>query len=136
MSNTRSTLAVVAATAVSIVSFASLALPSHAEEQAARPGVLAKVSHSVFKIGSWVHNASGRSTFPNDDAFQAISSGMASSEVLAALGEPVARTRFAATKTTAWDYRYPDPWSSDAAFSVIIDDAGTVVGKTRLRASD
>ena len=56
-------------------------------------------------------------------------------QVLAAIGPPSAKMRFAATKTTAWNYRYRDPWGDDSGFAVILDDNGVVVGKTRVRES-
>ncbi len=71
----------------------------------------------------------------NVDAFAAIANGMSAADVLATIGAPVTKTRFAATKTTAWDYRYRDPWGEDGGFAVILDDNGVVVGKTRVRDS-
>lgn len=63
-----------------------------------------------------------------DDEFRQIRRGMTTSDVLALIGPPYAKTRFEATKTTAWDYRYKDAWNYDSEFSVIVDDAGIVVG--------
>ena len=122
MSSARSTLAVVAATAVSIVSFASLALPSGAQTVAAPDGV-------------GIEGRISQRQLRNGDAFEAISNGMSAADVLAKLGAPRLKVRFEATKTTAWDYHAPDPWGYDADFSVIINDAGVVVGKTRVRDS-
>ncbi|HXF78687.1 MAG TPA: outer membrane protein assembly factor BamE [Usitatibacter sp.] len=68
-----------------------------------------------------------------DDDFRQIRPGMNASEVLALIGQPYAKTRFDATKTTAWDYRYRDAWNYDADFSVIFDDTGLVVGKVSVR---
>jgi outer membrane protein assembly factor BamE (lipoprotein component of BamABCDE complex) len=72
----------------------------------------------------------------NDDTFQAIRVGMPASDVLAIIGAPQRKARFDATRTTAWDYRYRDTWGYSAEFSVIIDDAGAVVGKFAARDSD
>lgn len=116
--NAKATLAVIAATAVSIVSFASLALPSHAQGEEDNQHVF--VRHDHGKVA---------------DAFEVISNGMPAADVLAAIGPPSAKVRFAATKTTAWDYRYRDPWGEDSGFAVILDDNGVVVGKTRVRES-
>ena len=127
MSTARSTLAVVAATAVSIVSFASLALPGHAQDTAVENAAASSQTgwQSRFRPPQRL----------NFDAFQSISSGMQASEVLATIGAPSAKIRFEATKTTAWDYHVRDPWNYDNDFSVIVDDAGVVVGKTRIRES-
>ena len=64
-----------------------------------------------------------------DEVFRQIHPGMEASEVFAIIGPPYRKSRFAATKTTAWDYSYRDTWGYDAEFSVIFDDAGIVVGK-------
>ncbi len=130
MSTMKSTLAVVAATAVSVASFVSLALPGHAQGE-----LSATVENAVGGLGT----SEARSLRPrrvrDADAFEAISNGMPATEVLAAIGPPSAKMRFAATKTTAWDYRYRDPWGYDGGFAVILDDNGVVVGKTRVRES-
>jgi len=68
-----------------------------------------------------------------DGLFSQIQPGMKGDDVLALIGPPHARTRFAATKTTAWDYRYRDTWGYDSEFSVIFDDAGLVVSKFSAR---
>ena len=70
---------------------------------------------------------------PGDERFLQIRPGMRSSEVLELIGPPYAKTRFEATKTTAWDYHYRDPWNYDSDFSVILDDAGIVVSKLSIR---
>ena len=69
----------------------------------------------------------------NEDAFSQVQRGMRSDEVLALIGPPYRKMRFEATKTTAWDYHYRDPWSYDSDFSVIFDDAGIVVSKVSVR---
>jgi len=69
----------------------------------------------------------------SDDVFQRIQHGMPASDVLAMIGPPYAKSRFEATKTTAWDYHYRDTWGYDADFSVIVNDAGITVGKVRVR---
>ena len=68
-----------------------------------------------------------------DGLFSQIQPGMKGDDVLALIGPPRARTRFAATMTTAWDYRYRDTWGYEAEFSVIFDDAGLVVSKFSAR---
>jgi len=69
----------------------------------------------------------------DDDYFRQIAPGMKGSDVLALIGPPYAKTRFEATKTTSWDYHYEDAWNYDSEFSVIVDDAGTVVSKFSAR---
>ena len=64
-----------------------------------------------------------------DEVFRRIHPGLNASEVLAIIGAPYRKSRFEATKTTAWDYNYRDTWGYEAEFSVIFDDAGLVVGK-------
>jgi outer membrane protein assembly factor BamE (lipoprotein component of BamABCDE complex) len=68
-----------------------------------------------------------------DDAFNAIQAGMTSADVFARIGPPYAKSRFDATRTTAWDYHYRDAWGYDADFSVIVDDGGAVTGKAKVR---
>ena len=64
-----------------------------------------------------------------DEVFGQIRPGFKAGEVLAIIGAPHRKSRFEATKTTAWDYSYRDTWGYEAEFSVIFDDAGLVVGK-------
>jgi outer membrane protein assembly factor BamE (lipoprotein component of BamABCDE complex) len=64
-----------------------------------------------------------------DQVFRQIQPGFNAGEVLAIIGAPHRKSRFEATKTTAWDYSYRDTWGYEAEFSVILDDAGVVVGK-------
>ena len=130
MSTMKSTLAVVAATAVSIVSFVSLALPGHAQSE-----LSATVESAAGSLGAGQERSLGQRRAREFDAFEAISNGMPAAEVLARVGPPSAKMRFEATKTTAWDYRHRDPWGYDGGFSVILDDNGVVVGKTRVRES-
>lgn len=68
-----------------------------------------------------------------DGTFQSIVPGMRSAEVLALIGAPHGKERFAATRTTAWDYRYRDSWGYDAVFSVIVGDDDRVVSKISVR---
>ena len=125
MSNARSTLAVVAATAVSIVSFVSIALPTEAQ--------VAAVEHAAASPDTGWKARFRQPQRVGFDAFQSISTGMQASDVLATIGAPSAKIRFDRTKTTAWDYHVRDPWNYDNDFSVIVNDAGVVVGKTRIR---
>ena len=69
----------------------------------------------------------------DDDAFAQIQRGMPASEVLARLGEPDRKMRFANTRTTAWDYHYRDTWGYDADFSVIVNDADLVASTVSVR---
>lgn len=71
----------------------------------------------------------------DEDKVQRIHAGMRAEEVLALIGPPQRKMRFEATKTTAWDYPYRDPWAYDSEFSVIVDDAGVVVSKVSIRNS-
>ena len=64
-----------------------------------------------------------------DEVFQRVRPGMSADEVVEMIGTPHGKMRFAATGTTAWDYRYQDSWGNRAEFSVILNDAGIVVGK-------
>ena len=64
-----------------------------------------------------------------DEVFRRIQPGLTASEAFAIIGPPYRKMRFEATKTTAWDYNYRDSWGYDAELSVIVDDAGIVVGK-------
>jgi len=62
------------------------------------------------------------------DISRSITQGMTDKEVLAAIGAPSTKMRFPRSKTTAWDYDFHDTWGYDANFSVIMNDAGVVVG--------
>jgi hypothetical protein len=66
---------------------------------------------------------------PNEANFRNITAGMSAAEVLARIGPPSSKMRFAATRTTAWDYRFTDAWTYDSEFSVIVDDRGIVVSR-------
>jgi outer membrane protein assembly factor BamE (lipoprotein component of BamABCDE complex) len=74
-----------------------------------------------------------RNRLPTADMFETIRPGMTASDVLERLGKPYNKSRFPATKTTAWDYRMRDFWNYDADFSVILDDQGIVVSKIVVR---
>ena len=68
-----------------------------------------------------------------DDVFSTITNGMSPRDVMATIGPPSGKMTFEATRTTAWDYHYRDPWGYTSDLSVIFNDAGIVVGKTRVR---
>ena len=108
----------------------------HYDRKIASSELSAKVEYAVGGLGTTQERNLGPRRAKDVDAFEAISNGMPAAEVLAAIGPPSAKMRFAATKTTAWDYRYRDPWGEDGGFAVILDDDGVVVGKTRVRESD
>jgi outer membrane protein assembly factor BamE (lipoprotein component of BamABCDE complex) len=74
-----------------------------------------------------------RNRLPTADMFETIRPGMTASDVLERLGAPYNKSRFPATKTTAWDYRMRDFWNYDADFSVILSDQGIVVSKIVVR---
>ncbi|HET7402748.1 MAG TPA: outer membrane protein assembly factor BamE [Usitatibacter sp.] len=62
-----------------------------------------------------------------------VAPGMSESDVRALLGEPQGVARFTRSRTVAWDYDFRDDWGYDATFSVIFDEAGSVVGKVSVR---
>jgi outer membrane protein assembly factor BamE (lipoprotein component of BamABCDE complex) len=62
-----------------------------------------------------------------------ITAGMSAAEVLALIGPPSSKTRFAATKTTSWDYHVADLWNYDSDLSVIINDSGVVTSRFVVR---
>jgi outer membrane protein assembly factor BamE (lipoprotein component of BamABCDE complex) len=64
-----------------------------------------------------------------DANFNHINPGMSAAEVLARIGPPSGKMRFAATGTTSWDYHFADTWNYDSQFSVIFDDRDIVVSK-------
>jgi outer membrane protein assembly factor BamE (lipoprotein component of BamABCDE complex) len=78
-----------------------------------------------------LHGASAHRT--GQEAFGQIHEGMTVNDVVALLGEPVHKMRFPLSKTTAWDYEFRDAWGYDSDFSVIVNDAGVVVGKFAAR---
>ena len=68
-----------------------------------------------------------------DGNFASINPGMTSDEVLARIGPPANKMRFARTQTTSWDYHFADAWNYDSEFSVVFDDRGVVVSKFTAR---
>lgn len=89
---------------------------------------------SSFAAGSPLVAMHGASAHRGGEgAFREIREGMTVSDVMAALGDPVRKMRFPLSKTTAWDYEFRDAWGYDATFSVIVNDAGVVVGKFAAR---
>jgi outer membrane protein assembly factor BamE (lipoprotein component of BamABCDE complex) len=70
------------------------------------------------------------------DTTYSIERGMSRSDVVGILGEPARTGRFALSKTVAWDYDFRDDWGYEATFSVIFNEAGTVVGKASVRTGD
>jgi outer membrane protein assembly factor BamE (lipoprotein component of BamABCDE complex) len=68
-----------------------------------------------------------------DGNLRGINAGMSAAEVLARIGPPSDKTRFEATKTTAWDYHFADLWNYDSNFSVIFNDSDIVVSKFNVR---
>ena len=59
--------------------------------------------------------------------------GMSESDIQALLGEPQRVARFSRSQTVAWDYDFRDDWGYDATFSVIFNEAGSVVSKVSVR---
>ncbi|MGE5616473.1 MAG: outer membrane protein assembly factor BamE [Bacillota bacterium] len=80
-------------------------------------------SRRIFVIGTKI----------DENAFQKVQAGMPTSDVLALLGAPERKMRFASTKTTAWDYRFTDTWGYDSELSVLMNDGGFVVSKVTTR---
>ena len=64
-----------------------------------------------------------------DANFRRINVGMSAAEVLERIGPPSRKMRFAGTRTTSWDYHFPDLWNYDSEFSVIFNDRDIVVSK-------
>lgn len=105
----------------------------HAARIAAIALALAPLASS-FAAGSPLVAIHGASAFrPGEVAFREIREGMTVADVVAALGNPVRKMRFPLSRTTAWDYDFRDAWGYDSTFSVIVDDAGVVVGKFAAR---
>lgn len=77
-----------------------------------------------------LHVSSPRVT---DDIITRVTPGMSQSDIEGLLGEPGDKERFSRSHTVAWDYGYRDTWGYDATFSVIFDDAGSVVSKVSVR---
>ena len=67
------------------------------------------------------------------DTSYKVAPGMSESEIRTLLGEPQRVGRFPRSQTVAWDYDFRDDWGYDATFSVIFDEAGSVVGKVSVR---
>jgi hypothetical protein len=68
-----------------------------------------------------------------DANIRSITAGMSAAEVLALIGPPSGKTRFAATKTTSWDYHIADLWNYDSDFSVIVNDSDIVTSRFVVR---
>jgi outer membrane protein assembly factor BamE (lipoprotein component of BamABCDE complex) len=62
-----------------------------------------------------------------------VAPGMSESDIEALLGEPQRMGRFPRTKTVAWDYDFRDDWGYASTFSVVFNDAGSVVSKASVR---
>ena len=95
---------------------------------------LVAIPAAVYASDSPIYVQARKSTRDvNEDVISTIHRGMTSNEVLAALGSPEHETRFERTKTTALEYPFRDAWGYDAEFSVIMSDAGMVVGTANVR---
>ena len=68
-----------------------------------------------------------------DDVIQTIRAGLAADEVIAKIGPPHRRIRFANLGATSWDYRYQDTWGYLVDLSIMIDDKNRVTGKVLQR---
>jgi len=68
-----------------------------------------------------------------DGRFQSIVPGMGVDDMVALIGQPIRKERFARLGTTAWDYPYRDTWGYEAVFSVMVGDDGRVVSKVSVR---
>jgi len=62
-----------------------------------------------------------------------VAPGMSEADIQRLLGEPQQMARFTRSHTVAWDYDFRDDWGYDATFSVIFNDAGSVVSKISVR---
>lgn len=69
----------------------------------------------------------------NDDIIKSIRQGDTQASVLAKLGEPYQRVRFANLKATAFDYYYRDSWGYRAEMAIMIGDDGIVQGRVSSR---
>ena len=69
----------------------------------------------------------------NEALIEQIHPGLTEGEVKALIGPPPYTTRFALSKTVAWDYDYRDLWGYDSTFSVIFNSAGLVVSRISIR---
>jgi outer membrane protein assembly factor BamE (lipoprotein component of BamABCDE complex) len=67
------------------------------------------------------------------DTAMKVAPGMSESDIQRLLGEPQRTARFPRSQTVAWDYDFRDDWGYDATFSVIFNDAGSVVSKVSVR---
>ena len=67
------------------------------------------------------------------DTTMKVAPGMSESDIQGMLGEPQRTTRFTRSQTVAWDYDFRDDWGYDTTFSVIFNDAGSVVSKISVR---
>jgi outer membrane protein assembly factor BamE (lipoprotein component of BamABCDE complex) len=67
------------------------------------------------------------------DTTMKVAPGMSGSDIQRLLGEPHRTARFPRSQTVAWDYDFRDDWGYDATFSVIFNDAGSVVSKISVR---
>jgi hypothetical protein len=72
----------------------------------------------------------------NEAVFRSIAPGMHASDVFGLIGPPASKSRFEATRTVAWEYRYRDAWGYIADFSVMFDYDGMVTGKFSAREGD
>ncbi len=113
---------------------ATLPLPDGGKRQFFTSGPLGTTTYRVDLDASG--RVVAREQVLTEDMFQRIRAGMKASEVVALVGPPNSRMRFDNLRLTAWDYHYRDAWSYVADFSVMMDDAGVVAGKTTVREGD
>ena len=74
-----------------------------------------------------------RSQLVTDDVARTIKAGMTAQEVLAKIGPPERKMRFARSHTTSWDYAGRDMFGAMGEFSVIFDDNDVVVSRILIR---
>ena len=67
------------------------------------------------------------------DTTTKVAPGMSESDIQGLLGEPQRMARFPRSQTVAWDYDFRDNWGYASTFSVIFNDAGSVVSKVSVR---
>jgi outer membrane protein assembly factor BamE (lipoprotein component of BamABCDE complex) len=67
------------------------------------------------------------------DTIARVAPGMSQADIESLVGTPARTEHYTLSQTTAWDYNFRDAWGYQSVFSVIFDDAGSVVGKVSTR---
>ncbi|HZZ92052.1 MAG TPA: outer membrane protein assembly factor BamE [Usitatibacter sp.] len=69
----------------------------------------------------------------SEETIAKVQPGMSQGDIEGLIGQPARTDTFARSQTVAWDYNFRDTWGYPSMFSVIFDDAGSVVGKVSTR---